>query len=133
MLNEHASGRDRLIDTRPLVDALIGRGQIFDDSVDIGFGDRCSIGLDHFVDFGLPEILLEFRPARLGSDVIGGMTTGTIFLHHIETGSRRERCGLSRQIVGDRRGACRAEIEDHPDRYEGCDGVAFHDVVLTPR
>ena len=71
MLNEHASGRDRLIDTRPLVDALIGRGQIFDDSVDIGFGDRCSIGLDHFVDFGLPEILLEFRKNGIMIRLIG--------------------------------------------------------------
>src|SRR6202020_1977659 len=70
--------------------ALIGRGEIFDDLGNVGIGDRRAVELYHFRHLDLPEILLEFRPARLGLDVVGGVTGGAVVLHHFEIGPRLE-------------------------------------------
>src|SRR5258708_2840657 len=70
----------------------IGRGEIVDDLASVGILDRRAIDLDHLRHFGLPEVLVE--PARLGTDVVGGVAGGSIVLHHIEVGSRLEPSGF---------------------------------------
>src|SRR5258707_11798632 len=93
----------------------IGRGEIVDDLADVGILDRRAIDLDHLRHFGLPEVLLE--PARLGIDVVGGVTGGAIVLHHIEIGSGLERSGFVRERVGNRSRVYRTESQ-------ACDGGA---------
>src|SRR4030088_2517910 len=66
----------------------VGRGEIIDDLANVRIVDRRAIDLDHLCHFGLPEVLLEFRPARLRVDVVRGVTGGAIVLHHLEIGSR---------------------------------------------
>src|SRR5216684_8156535 len=91
----------------------VGRGEIVDDLADVGILDRRAIDLDHLRHFSLPEVLLE--PARLGTDVVGGVTGGAIVLHHIEIRSRLERSGLVRERVVNRSRVCRT-------KSQACDG-----------
>src|SRR6266481_5076725 len=88
--------------------ALVGRGQIIDDLANVRIVDRRAIDLDHFRDFGLPEVVLEFRPARLSADVVRRVTGGAIVLYHFKVWSGLECRGFVGKRVGDRSRACRA-------------------------
>src|SRR5258708_37364993 len=88
--------------------ALVGRGQIIDDLANVRIVDRRAIDLDHLRDFGLPEVLLEFRPARLSADVVRRVTGGAVVLHHFKVWSGLERRGFVGKRVGDWSCACRA-------------------------
>src|SRR5690242_14016907 len=59
---------------------LVGRRQVFDDRRDVLLVDRRTVDLDHLGDLGLPEVLLELRPGRLGLDVVGRMAGAAIAL-----------------------------------------------------
>src|SRR5664279_5271598 len=90
---------------------LIGRGQIIHDLGNVGIIDRGAIDLDHFGHFGLPEILLEFRSARLGVDVVSGVAGAAVVLHHVEIGPRFEGRSFLRQLVVDRSGGRRIKTK----------------------
>src|SRR4030088_2817935 len=78
-------------------------------SCDVRIVDRRPINLDHLRHFGLPEILLEFRPARLGVDVVSRVTGGAIALYHLEIRPRLKCRGFVRKRVGTRSRVCRTE------------------------
>src|SRR6516225_10226698 len=59
--------------------------------------------LDHLVDFGPPEFLLELRPARLGRDVVRRMTGGAIVHDDVKIRPRFEGRGFRRKFVSERR------------------------------
>src|SRR5258708_5361550 len=88
--------------------ALVGRGQIIDDLANVRIVDRRAIDLDHLRDFGLPEVLLEFRPARLSADVVRRVTGGAVVLHHFKVWAGLERRGFVRKRDVDWSCACRA-------------------------
>src|SRR5258705_10575205 len=88
--------------------ALVGRGQIIDDLANVRIVDRRAIDLDHLRDFGLPEVLLEFRPTRLRADVVRRVTGGAVVLHHFKVWSGLECRGFVGKRGGDRGRACRA-------------------------
>src|SRR5258708_20327003 len=88
--------------------ALVGRGQIIDDLANVRIVDRRAIDLDHLRDLGLPEVLLEFRPARLSADVVRRVTGGAIVPHHFKVWSGLERRGFVGKRVGNWSRACRA-------------------------
>ena len=56
--------------TRP---RLIRSSEILHDLADVGLVDWRTVDLDHLGHLGPPEVLLEFRPARLGLDIVGRM------------------------------------------------------------
>src|SRR6266496_4248410 len=97
---EPVSTPDQVQGRLSLENALIGRGQIIDDLANVGIVDRRAIDLDHLRDFGLPEVLLEFRPARLGADVVRRVTGGAVVLHHFKVWSGLERRGFAGKLVG---------------------------------
>src|SRR5207244_6648346 len=108
-LNRPASDAARRARTACWHESSVGRSEVFDDLSDVSIVDRRTIDLDHLGHFGLPEILLEFRAARLGVDVIGRVTGGAIVLHDFEIGPGLEGRVLVGKRVGDRRRAGRAE------------------------
>src|SRR5437879_6964459 len=91
----HADARARFTSER----ISVGRGEIIDDLANVRILDRRAIDLDHLRHFGLPEVLLE--PARLGADVVRGVTGGAIVLHHLELRSWLERreCGAANRTT----------------------------------
>src|SRR5260370_4741808 len=91
----------------------IGRGEIVDDLASVGILDRRAIDLDHLRHFGLPEVLVE--PARLGTDVVGGVAGWANVLHHIHVWSPLGRSGFVRERVANRSRVRRTESQ-------ACDG-----------
>src|SRR5258708_40182113 len=81
---------------------LIGGGEIFDDLWNIHLIDRRAVEFYHLGYLGLPKILLVFRSARLGVDVISGGTARPIILHHLKVWPGPKRRSLVRKRVGDR-------------------------------
>jgi hypothetical protein len=61
--------------------------QIVHNLADVRLIDWRSVDLDHLGHLCLPEVSLEFRAARLGLDIVGGMTSLAVFLHDLQIGS----------------------------------------------
>src|ERR1700740_3135415 len=79
------------------------RRQVLDDLRYIRLRNRRAVAFDHLVDFGPPEIFLEFRTCRLDENIIGRMAAGAIVHDGFAIGAGPEGGRLRRQGVSNRR------------------------------